>query len=61
MKLGRVTPVLLVVGLALMLPFKSTVPLTLGIACMLGFIVCGVFLIAAPGFLEGDETPNTDG
>ena len=53
--LRRLTPALLVLGLALMLPFKSTVPLVLGIACMFGFIVCGVFLIADPAFLEADD------
>ncbi len=51
------TPVLFVLGLALMLPFKATLPLALGIACMFGFIVCGVFLIADPAFLEADAEP----
>lgn len=53
--LRRVTPGLLVLGLALMLPFEATIPLVLGIALMFAFVVCGVFLIADPAFLEGDD------
>lgn len=53
--LGKLTPALLVVGLVLLVPFKATVTLALGVACLLAFVVCGVFLIAEPGFLEGDR------
>jgi hypothetical protein len=46
---------LLVVGLALMLPFEETITLALGVACMLAFVGLGVFLIAHPsGLLEPD-------
>ena len=46
---------LLVIGLALMIPFEETVTLALGIACLLAFIALGVFLIADPaGLLEAD-------
>jgi hypothetical protein len=48
--------VLLVVGLALMLPFEETVTLALGIACLLTFVGLGVFLIAHPSaLLEPDD------
>jgi hypothetical protein len=56
--LGRLTPALLVVGLALLVPFKATVTLALGVACLLAFVACGVFLIAEPGFLAGDRDPD---
>jgi hypothetical protein len=56
--LSRLTPVLLVAGLGLLMPFKATVTLALGVACLLAFVACGVFLIAEPGFLEGDGDPD---
>jgi hypothetical protein len=48
---------LLVVGLALMLPFEETITLALGVACMLAFVGLGVFLIAHPSALlePGDD------
>jgi hypothetical protein len=47
---------LLVVGLALMLPFEETITLALGVACMLAFVGLGVFLIAHPSaLLEPDD------
>jgi hypothetical protein len=48
-------PVLLVLGLALMLPFEYTVTRLLGVIFMFAFIGVGVFAIANPDFLEGDE------
>jgi threonine/homoserine efflux transporter RhtA len=46
---------LLVVGLALMIPFEKTVTLALGVACLLSFVGMGVFIIAHPsGVLEPD-------
>jgi hypothetical protein len=53
--LARLTPALLVVGLALLVPFKATPTLIGGVACLLAFVACGVFLIAEPGFLAGDR------
>ena len=47
--------VLLVAGLALMLPFEYTLTRGAGIACLLAFIGVGVFQIAEPGFLGGDQ------
>lgn len=49
---------LLVAGLALMLPFEYTATRAAGIACLFGFIVLGVHLIAEPGFLAADEDSN---
>jgi nitrogen fixation-related uncharacterized protein len=47
---------LLVVGLALMIPFEETITLALGVACLLAFVGLGVFLIAHPsGLLEADD------
>ena len=51
---------LLVVGCGLMLPFEYWATRLAGMACLFGFIVLGVFLIAEPGFLAGDdETPGS--
>jgi hypothetical protein len=47
---------LLVVGLAIMVPFEETVTLALGVACLLSFVGLGVFLIAHPSaLLEPDD------
>ena len=47
---------LLVVGLALMLPFEEPVTLALGVTCLLSFVGLGVFLIAHPSaLLEPDD------
>ncbi len=54
-RLRAATLACLLLGLALMLPFKATVTLALGIALLLAFVVCGVFLVADPAFLQGDE------
>jgi hypothetical protein len=53
--LRRICPALLVLGIALMLPFDATLTLIAGVACLVGFVVTGVFLIATPEFLSGDE------
>jgi hypothetical protein len=46
---------LLVAGVALMIPFEYTLTRAAGIACLLAFIVVGMFQVAEPGFLAGDE------
>jgi hypothetical protein len=47
---------LLVVGLALMIPFDTPVTLALGVTCLLSFVALGVFLIAHPSaLLEPDD------
>ena len=55
MTLRRICPALLVLGLALMIPFEATLPLALGVACLAGFVVTGLFLVATPEFLGRDE------
>jgi hypothetical protein len=60
MSLRILTPLTLVAGLALMLPFEATVTRVLGVACLLAFVVCGTFLIAAPGFLGGEPGDGRD-
>lgn len=45
----------LIAGLALMIPFEGTITRVLGIACLLAFIACGVFLIADPAWLAVDD------
>lgn len=43
------------IGAALMLFFESTLSRVVGLAGLFAFIVAGVFLVAAPSFLEGDD------
>ena len=56
--LERAWIALLVVGLALMIPFEETVTLALGVACLLAFVALGVFLIADPAGLLDDEADD---
>lgn len=59
--LRRLVPVLLVVGVLLMVVFDHTLTLMAGIACMLGFVACGWFLVADPdGFLDHDAGAGKD-
>ena len=51
----RLWPLLLVLGVALMIPFEGAIPRILGMACLIGFVIWGVFLIASPERLGGDE------
>lgn len=44
----------------LMIPFETTVTRVLGVAALLAFVVCGVFLIADPGRLAGDDDDWSD-
>jgi threonine/homoserine efflux transporter RhtA len=53
-RLEAVWIALLVIGLALMIPFEETITLALGVACLLAFVGLGVFLIAG-SLLEDDE------
>jgi hypothetical protein len=43
------------IGAALMLFFESTLSRIVGLAGLFAFIVAGLFLVAAPSFLEGDH------
>jgi hypothetical protein len=45
----------LVGGIALMIPFDAALTRALGVACLLGFVAGGLFLIADPALLADDE------
>jgi energy-converting hydrogenase Eha subunit C len=44
-----------VLGSAVMLAFDAPLARIVGVALLFGFIVTGVFLVANPEFLAGDE------
>jgi hypothetical protein len=44
-----------VVGAAVMLIFDGLIARLVGVAGLATFIVCGLFLIADPAYLKGDE------
>lgn len=44
-----------VVGAVLMLLFESALSRVAGLAALFAFIVAGVFLVAAPDFLEAED------
>jgi hypothetical protein len=50
-----VVVVSLLAGLALMIPFEATATRILGVGLLFTFIIGALFLIAEPGFLEGDR------
>lgn len=49
-----------VLGVALMIPFESTVTRVLGVLALLAYIVLGVFTIATPELL-GEQGPDEEG
>ena len=51
------TLILFGLGSALLFPFDATITITVGIVLLLASIVSGVFAVANPSFLEGDEQP----
>lgn len=53
-RLIRAAILTFILGVALMIPFEATITRILGVACLLAFIVIGVFAIATPEFLSGD-------
>lgn len=57
MSLRLACPALLVIGLALMIPFETPATLALGVAALLGFIVSGVFIVATPDFIDTEDDP----
>ena len=60
-RLRVITPLLFVAGLALMIPFEGPATRVPGMACLFGFIVCGVFLVADPEFLAADDRVGSEG
>lgn len=43
-------------GVPLMIIFEATITRILGVLLLFAFIVCGVFLVANPAFLAGEES-----
>ena len=54
-KLERICLALGVVGLAVMLPFDDWYTRLIGMTCLDGFVITGVFLIANPAYLSRDS------
>jgi len=52
----RALPLLLVLGAGLLVGFEDTVPRLAGLICLFAFIGLGVWLIASPDFLGGEES-----
>jgi hydroxyethylthiazole kinase-like sugar kinase family protein len=46
---------LFVLGVLFMIPFEAWFTRVLGVGCLVGAIVAGVFAIATPEFLEAEE------
>jgi hypothetical protein len=44
-----------VLGAGLLFPFDSTFTIIPGVLLLLAFVVCGVFVLASPERLGGDE------
>jgi hypothetical protein len=44
-----------VLGAGLLFPFEYTITIALGVAFLLAFIVCGVFVLASPERLGEDR------
>jgi hypothetical protein len=53
-RLAVATIACFVLGAGLLFPFEHTVTIAAGVALLLAFIVCGVFLLASPERLGGD-------
>jgi len=64
MKKGERPPLLIptvvafCLGAGLMLPFEFTITRLLGVASFVVFFVCGMLLVANPGFLHGDGSED---
>jgi hypothetical protein len=46
---------LLAIGVGLMIPFDTTLTRVLGMVCLVAFVATGIFSVANPGFLAGDD------
>ncbi len=49
------TLILFGLGSALLFPFDSTITLLLGVLLLAASVISGVFAVASPAFLDGDE------
>jgi hypothetical protein len=54
-RLTVITIACFVIGVGLLFPFEATITITLGVAFLLAFIVCGVFVLASPERLKGPD------
>jgi hypothetical protein len=54
-RLTAATIACFVLGAGLLFPFDYTVTIALGVAFLLAFIVCGVFVLASPERLGGED------
>ena len=54
-RLEIVTAACFVLGAGLLFPFDSTFTIIPGVLLLLAFVVCGVFVLASPERLGGDD------
>jgi pyridoxal biosynthesis lyase PdxS len=55
-RVRRMLPVLfLAIGVGLMIPFDAALTRVLGMVCLVAFVATGVFGVANPAFLAGDD------
>jgi hypothetical protein len=54
-RLELATAACFVLGAGLLFPFDSTLTIAAGVLLLLAFVVCGVFALATPERLAGDE------
>jgi hypothetical protein len=54
-RLEIATAACFVLGAGLLFPFDSTFTIIPGVLLLLAFVVCGVFALASPDRLRGDE------
>jgi hypothetical protein len=54
-RLELATATCFVLGAGLLFPFDSTFTIIPGVLLLLAFVVCGVFVLASPERLGGDE------
>jgi hypothetical protein len=54
-RLELATATCFVLGAGLLFPFDSTFTIIPGVVLLLAFVVCGVFVMASPERLAGDD------
>jgi hypothetical protein len=59
-RLERITVACFVLGVGLLFPFDKTYTIVPGILFLVAFVVCGVFALANPERLHGDEPAASD-
>jgi hypothetical protein len=56
----RATLTAFALGAGLLVPFETTVTLAAGVLLLFAFVVLGVFTIASPDYLAGDQDGSED-